>query len=419
MRDRFRQWFSGDCSFLRNQMFDINDANHREIVAWLFALYSDFLLFLKKHDREIRHRVIANQLNSYIKEALENKWTIQQVKPYITDIIDDNWDNLFNTTDLKQDNDKAALKELVKKTNPENLNAEDFDYRINLNLSSTQDYYQAKKTFMRECNQHARDKNMDQEITENILADLVNKNKKYKFYLSLQDKAAVQKLMNDVKKEVNNNINMIVNLQINKIIHAICIASTSRGTSPALGRQIDFWNLGNEWARKAKKSKYSSFNNGFKSNQEYGGADYIKKGLEYIKIKINSVNDLNTLSVLLVQKIKNETSDISHLDPDNVAQNLLYQIKNVILYSKKNEKNVRTIALLSVMDGYIDLCEKLKLDEPSEKIIELLVMRELHQLITQELVTAIQEKQVELIYRSCIDLMSVMITLRLSSKDNQ
>ncbi|MCW5584264.1 MAG: hypothetical protein KIT56_10420, partial [Gammaproteobacteria bacterium] len=410
------------CAFVQYKIFNVHDVDHREIVRWLFSLYYNFILFLKENDVKANDQLITDALDTYIRNALSEKKTIQEVKTYITDIINknktSNYGKFFNMKGLEKYED--ALKELVNKNNPENLNAEDFDYRTHLNLSSAQDYYQAKKSLMKYYNQNSRDKNMVQDLTEDMLVDLLNKSNTYKFYLNLQDKDVVKKLMNDIKKEVNNNLNIVANIQINKIIHAIYIGSTSRGTSPVQNRQIDFWNLSKEWGKKAKKSKYSSFNSGLESEKKYGGADYIKKGLEYVKIKIKTVNDLNALSVLVVQKIKNENLITNNLDSDNVVQILLYKIKNVTLDLNKGEKkNVRAISLLSVIDGYTDLCKDLKIDEPSDKIIELLLVKELHQLITQELITATQEKKIELLYRSCIDLMSLMIALRLGSNDNQ
>ena len=113
--------------------------------------------------------------------------------------------------------------------------------------------------------------------------------------------------------------------------------------------------------------------------------------------------------------------DISHVDQDDVVQIILSKIKNIALdLNKGGEKNVRAIALLSIINGYTNLCKELKLDKPSDKIIELLIVKELDQLIGHELITATEDTQIELIYRSCIDLMSTLIVLRwLDSKDNR
>ena len=40
---------------------------------------------------------------------------------------------------------------------------------------------------MKYFNQKPRDTNIDQNMTESMLADIINQSKKYKFYLNLQD----------------------------------------------------------------------------------------------------------------------------------------------------------------------------------------------------------------------------------------
>src|SRR5258708_9956929 len=58
-------------------------------------------------------------------------------------------------------------------------------------------------------------------------------------------------------------------------------------------------------------------------------------------------------------------------------------------------------------------------NKTSDKIIELLILQELHALITQNLYAKQDEKKMELVYRSCIDLISIAIVSRLEIETNK
>jgi hypothetical protein len=233
-----------------------------------------------------------------------------------------------------------------------------------------------------------------------------------------QDEQALQKLINDIKTETSNYEAIQNNLLINKIIHAIRIASTSTGTKPTSGKQLDFWNLNDQLKKKEKKSKYLSIFGDGDVGALYGGAGNIKKGLAYIKEKVIKLKDPTLLYEFLVKKVRNDNGIDVDSDSD-IAKFLLDQIKTVTDdLNKKEKKNARSIALLSMINGYQDLREKLSLDVSSDKMVELLILQELLTL-TQKLTKTEQEKNIELLYRSCIDLMSTMVVLQLEGKNNQ
>ena len=127
MRDRFRQWFSGEREFVKHLNFNQNDVIIYSSDNWdgCLELYSNYLLFVKENNLKIEDKRALVELESCIKKALDRKWNIQDVKEYLITIIEstDKWVNLFYMYDSKQYKDKFI--ELVNMNNPEKLYADD------------------------------------------------------------------------------------------------------------------------------------------------------------------------------------------------------------------------------------------------------------------------------------------------------
>jgi hypothetical protein len=390
-----------------------------KIVGWVCTLYLNVSLSLENAlennpRKEAIKKFMLMDLNSYLESVLKNSQSLEDVKnsmrkssnmvslfkissrfigPYISEQFKD-------STKLINDVDKDSKK----------FNIDAF-LSIKLNLSSTHDYYVAKKTLMK---YFEKNKLNTDNVDEEMLSKIINENTKYKFDLKSQDEQALQKLISDITTEMSDYNAIHNNRRISKIIHAIRIASTSSGTKPARGKQLDFWNLSDQLTKKAKKNKYSSVFGTGGLGDLYGGAGNIKKGLAYIKEKVSTLEDPTELYDFVVKKVKND----NQVDSD-VAKFLLDKIQTATEdLNKKEKKNARSIALLSMINGYQDLRGKLSLDNSSDKMVELLILQELLTL-TQKLTKTEEEKNIELLYRSCIDLMSTMVVLQLEGKNNQ
>ena len=239
-----------------------------------------------------------------------------------------------------------------------------------------------------------------------MISEIINKSQKFKFYLKLQDNEVIEKLIADINNELSIKTEFENNYQMNKIINAIRIASTSRGSTPVNWRQSDFWNSNGQWERKIKKKELNPI------NMEYANYDSIKKGLNYIKDKINlfSLTTLYSIYNFAVKKIKDHhQEDLLIISDSGIATTLLHKTKEKI---KSLNENSRKLALFSIINGYQDICAKFKTLEIQDLIIELLILQEFYSLITKLLIIQ-EEKKIELIYRSCIDLMSIMIVSKL------
>ena len=184
-----------------------------QIFGWLFTLFLSIIIS-KSGNLKVNDQRMIHALNRYIDKALLLKWNLDDVKNDVMQLINesDGHENLFDTPNLKQY--KNELTELVEaiNNNPVQLDIEDFDARINLNLSSTHGYYRAKQILMK----HYIENDTDQ-ITTEKMEEIINKSQKYKFYLSLQNKEMLDKLMTDISTEVNNYYTIYSNFRINSI----------------------------------------------------------------------------------------------------------------------------------------------------------------------------------------------------------
>lgn len=412
MKERFQQWFSEERGL--GLAKDINDEETQKVVAWLFALYFELSSFFhKKHPHlKLNDKLMLIALDSYMSSSIKRKDILNQMRMRYESML-----NVSNTIFFNIGHDlKPYKKELIELINSiemksKEISREDFDIRMNLNLTIPHDYYLTKKILMKYYIENSTD-----QITAEMFTKIINESKKYKFYLNLQDSDVMQKLISSLTTEMSNYTNIHNEIVLNKITHAVRVASTSSGTQPAANIQVDFWNINAQWKKKAVKTKYSEVIGGLGESQVYAGPNKIKKGMNYIKDKISKLDNQEKLYDYLAKSVI-DNDKIVDVDAANV---LLKNIESVFhTLNTSGNANVRSMALLSMIQGYQDLRGKLSLNEPSNKIIELLILQELSTLITQKLIKPDNEKNLELIYRSCVDLMSIMTVLLLEEKDNQ
>ena len=228
---------------------------------------------------------------------------------------------------------------------------------------------------------------------------------------------------NKTQEEHNNTCR-----DLDSLIKAIRTGSTARGTTPAT-RQIqplDVWGRGIKWEDKVKdKSKNVKYPGLFddKYKQSYGGAGNIEKGLLYIqaymKKKVDRGMDTDAIYTLVVDQLEGiiEDNPPARQAPAH-HPDLACEITNKT-EKKQASKSVWLMALRTILNGYLSICTNSSLTNKTDQIVEWLLLIDLHSLITRFINPAqdTEEEQIR-IYRSCVDLLSTGIVLRLKNNPN-
>ena len=285
------------------------------------------------------------------------------------------------------------------------------DSRQQLDLSSTLGYYRAKKLLMQYYVVHGKFPDDVSPILDGV---------KFKFNISEgKNRALIDKLQQEIRSSKDFETAKTV-MQIDKIIHAIRIGSTARGTSPFIQdvRALDVWGLSRQWVKKATKQKHIGAleNLRYDINQRYDGAGNVRKGLEYVRKKVKAQAELLGADSYKVV-VRSVQVRLSLPQSNSTAEEDLLLEKDLLLRIKQElgqvHNNVRFTVLQSIIAGYDDLLCRTKLSDHSDKILELLSLQELYLLIKGLNTSNQAELELELQYRSCIDLMSTIIALRL------
>lgn len=386
------------------------------IVKWLFTLMDSLL---EKHKLKLPSHWKISMINNLwlLLDTNLKATSLDEAREGVCKYIElicndsDDYEMLFGSTldesffrGVVNADSKALLGEI------RNLNIDDtLDdvARINIDLTLTQDYYWAQKSLMGYYKEPGQLPDIEK------LSEVLN-DKDHKFEINhSNNKITLKKLQQEILGHPLNDTEMTIKMTMNKLIHAIRIGSTARGSSPTNTQHnmLGFWGLDSRWQSKVKKAKHADIRGANEYQQRYGGAGNIVKGLAYIQKKVSAAGSEDLLYKAIEDKIR---ADFKLEVQSNVVLDLSDKTLKSLL--ELGEPKVRQSALIQMIRGYQKISTK-PLTSVTDKIIELLTLYELQPLINKLQTLAQDDPEIEKIYTSCIDLMSTLIVLQLGDRD--
>lgn len=393
-----------------------NDNNYIKKAAWLFSFKE---LIHQKTNFEIPSPFLLDCLDFLKNDNVDQlkKLFIQHLEAYSNDpFAPIPFSDREIAVSLLRGSNLDEVKNLINNCDISN-EIQDFHTQL---LTTTRDYCLAKKTLMRYFHDN---KNRSDHIEEDIEKIL---NEKFNFNLkSEQNKDAFNQLKSEIHDLVTKKRGIEIHHKIERIIQAIRTGSTARGTSPYGGGSIkpwyfDFWGLGERLLKKSEENKLGIFKG--KLTQGYSGADNIKTGLDFIQSKVNvilSKTELDIVLAIIEDFVKEKL--LKQDQVTNIPDAILFEINANLNMMTGDVNGAMLKALKSILSGYSALSKMIdNTNNPStaNKIIELLILQEIL-LLTKQLLQKNGEETVNLLYRSCVDLLSLIIVLKLGTQETK
>lgn len=401
MKSRFDKWYARiklDSS--------VQGDDFVEKARWVFDLTDN----IKYQFQKELHLVAAEKLLSFLKDH-----TIDELKNLLLNRASEDKNHLPNIFFGANEFSPSLIKEASDKL--ESIisgNIKNEYVYILPSLNTTENYYSAQKSIIRYLKENPSPDNVDEFIKTHLRG-----------YLDIEreeSKEAFKRLKNDVVDMIEKKELIDFRSAIEKISHTILLASTAKGSLPYIkdvsGSEavLDFWGVTDKFKTKVSKNRFFVFKQ-YKETM-YGGVDNIKEGVDYIEKKVPDILKSVDIERALELVEDNVKGKLSKNDAPDITKYFLSDIIETIS-NIKIKNNAMLNALLSIAHGYQKLLNDSN-DEitSTDKIILLLIYQQIHALI-KKFPSEEDEKKLNLMYTSCIDLMCVAVVLNIRKQNTK